>query len=327
MMYDVITIGSATRDMFLKSRAFEIIESKDGRKYEAIPFGQKFRVDEVAFASGGGGTNTAVTFARQGLKTACLSIIGDDSTGRDIIEEMRSEGVDTSMFIRHPHLASAFSVILVHPTGERSILSFKGEGQHFITSEIDFSRLQTSLIYVDSTGGNIDFLNKIAEHVKTNNLTMAWNPGGLDIEHGISGLLGVLNSSKLFFLNKEEACKLLGMGSLNIDIRQVLNKLRGFNSNTIFTITDGKNGSYTIDIDGSILYADIPDSPVIDATGAGDAFASAFTAQYILNADLEESIKSGVANASSVVAHYGAKAGILSKNNFGLLNGIKVQKI
>lgn len=323
-MYDVITIGSATRDMFLKSKSFEIIEKGDGKKYEGIPFGQKLRVDEVAYASGGGGTNTAVTFARQGLSVASICVVGDDSTGRDIIDELKAEKVDTSFIVTHRELSSAFSVILVHSSGERSILSFKGEGQHFIANEINFDSLKTNLLYIDSIGGNIDFLNKLFNHAKMNNIKMAWNPGALDIEHGVDNLIDTLKYCDLFFLNKEEIAKLLNEGSLTID--EMLKSLRNISKKTIFTITDGRNGSYTL-YDDIVIRGEIPDSPIVDATGAGDAFASGFTAEFMRSGNIEKSVKFGTANATSVVAYYGAKKGVLRSGEFGLMDEINVSKL
>ena len=82
-MFDVITIGSATRDIFLKSKSFEIVKKEGSEQYECIPFGQKVNVEEIEYASGGGGTNAAVTFARHGFRTACASVIGNDRTGED----------------------------------------------------------------------------------------------------------------------------------------------------------------------------------------------------------------------------------------------------
>jgi ribokinase len=73
-MYDVITVGSATVDVFVKTEA-ELIEiTKKGSEEELIayPTGSKILIQQLDFKIGGGGTNTAVAFARLGLKTAYL---------------------------------------------------------------------------------------------------------------------------------------------------------------------------------------------------------------------------------------------------------------
>ena len=76
----------------------------------------------------------------------------------------------------------------------------------------------------------------------------------------------------------------------------------------------------------NIYRAGIPDSPKVERTGAGDAFVSGFTAQYILsNGDITKSIQFATANASSVVAQYGPKAGILHKGDWGLWPLVEVK--
>src|SRR3990167_8827295 len=112
-MFDIISIGSATRDVLMQSDAFE--HAKAGSKVE---------VKKLILATGGGGTNYAVTFARQGLKTACVGVIGSDANGRDALNDLEAEGIDVSMFQQHNDDLTAYSVILVDPSGERTILSY-----------------------------------------------------------------------------------------------------------------------------------------------------------------------------------------------------------
>ncbi len=57
------------------------------------------------------------------------------------------------------------------------------------------------------------------------------------------------------------------------------------------------------------MYEDIP---VVDRTGAGDAFVSGFTAMIAEEKTLEEALVFASANSTSVVSKIGAKAGILS---------------
>jgi sugar/nucleoside kinase (ribokinase family) len=58
------------------------------------------------------------------------------------------------------------------------------------------------------------------------------------------------------------------------------------------------------------LYEDVP---VIDRTGAGDAFGSGFTAMVAQGKSLEEAVTFASANSTAVVSKIGAKAGILHR--------------
>jgi sugar/nucleoside kinase (ribokinase family) len=66
-MFDVITFGSATFDIFLKDKKLGNFLKK--RVFQ-IPLGEKISLEKIEIYSGGGGMNSAITFANQKLKTA-----------------------------------------------------------------------------------------------------------------------------------------------------------------------------------------------------------------------------------------------------------------
>ena len=80
--------------------------------------------------------------------------------------------------------------------------------------------------------------------------------------------------------------------------------------------------------DGKTRYtAGIPDSPVVDRTGAGDAFGSGFTSGYIhSDGDMEFAIQLGTANATSVVQYFGGQQGTLKKDEWGDYPKVEVDK-
>ena len=141
-MLDVITIGSATRDVFFKSEDFETRKHADSPTgiEQCFPLGSKIAIKELVFTTGGGATNTAVTFTRQGLKTGCVSMVGNDFNGKEIIKELKQERVKSFVTVHKDDL-TAYSVILVHPNAERTILSYKGEGQHLNLQEIKWKTI------------------------------------------------------------------------------------------------------------------------------------------------------------------------------------------
>jgi ribokinase len=89
-----ICFGSATQDIVIKSKAFKV----DGQNV-CLVAGTKVDVDDLEFVSGGGGTNVAATFVKQGLRTAYCGSIGNDAAGRGIIDELKDMGVDVDMVV------------------------------------------------------------------------------------------------------------------------------------------------------------------------------------------------------------------------------------
>ncbi len=307
--YDIVSIGSATRDVFLKSANFESrrhADSPTGAE-QCFPLGSKIEINKMVFTTGGGGNNAAVTFARQGLKTANIGVIGRDFNGRAILEELKKEGIDSGFFQIHDDDFTAYSIILVHNSGERTILSYKGEGQHFDAQKIPFEKIKTDWFFVDSLGGHYDMLERIFGHAEKNKIKIAMNPGGKELEHGWDKLRPFFEKTEILIMNKEEALQIT-KGNLN-DLSDLVAG--------IVVISDGPNGVIAKDKDGKSYQAGVPDSPVVERTGAGDAFSSGFVAEYIRSGDIAKSIQFGTANASSVVTQYGAKAGILKKGDWG----------
>ena len=313
---DVITIGSATRDVYLKSEGFEIRKHSDSPTglEQCFPLGTKIEVKDIVFTTGGGGTNAAVTFSRQGLKTGCVGAVGNDFNGKEIIKELKREKVKP-FFSVHKDDPTAYSVILVHPNAERTILSYKGEGQHFDINTVPWRKLKAKWFFFDSMGGNWELLQKAFEHATTRNFKIAFNPGGKELAFGLKKLKPHLAEVDIFSVNKEEAESLLGMGNNN-PAEEVLKELDKLIKG-ITVLTLGPEGVIVSD-KKNIYKAGTPDSPKKERTGAGDAFVSGFVAQYILSGgDIIKSIQFATANASSVVAQYGPKAGILHKGDFG----------
>src|SRR3989344_5156254 len=299
MEFDVITIGSATRDVFLGD----------------------FEVKKIVLTTGGGATNAAVTFARQGFKTACIGLAGEDINGSEIISELQKEGIGTSHFQRHSDDVTAYSVILVDESGERTILSYKGEGQHFNAGLLNFDDLKTKWLFVSSLGGHLDMLEKAVGWAVANNVKLAINPGSKDLALGLDALITHLKNFSIVTMNQEEAAKLLGLPFEDESgIFKKMDELIG----GIFVMTNGHAGVKVSD-GKNVRSAGVPDSPVVERTGAGDAFASAFVAEYIRSGDISKSIQLATANASSVVAQYGAKAGILKAGDMGPWPLVKVE--
>jgi ribokinase len=314
-MFDVISIGSATRDVFFSAEDLKKIKMDGFPTGEAIcvGYGSKLEMKKLVLTTGGGGTNAAVTFARQGLKTACIGVTANDSNGASLIEELNKEGIDTSHFQKHDDDYTAYSVILVHPGGERTILSYKGEGQHFSAEKLDFSGMQSKWMFLDSLGGHFDVLEKSVNWAVQNGVKLVTNPGGKELAHGLEKLRPLLKNFSIVIMNQEEAAGLSGVDYKKEDeIFKFMDEVIG----GIFVMTKGPDG--VVVSDGENIYsAGVPDSPVVERTGAGDSFSSGFVVEYIRSGDISKSIQFATANASSVVTEYGAKAGILKKDDWG----------
>lgn len=303
----IICIGAATQDVFLQGEIFKPHREEDGDMVEEFQLGSKNTVDDVTFATGGGATNAAVTFVRQGMQASYLGKIGDDIAGRAVRESLRHEGVDTSLMSVSRKLGTGYSTLLLSPKGERTILVYRGASTHYELETEDFHSKKPDWFYITSLEGNFDVLETALNYAAKNDIKVAINPGKNELKEKTK-LRGLLTKCTLLNLNKEE----LGM----LFHGDTLAELVTAAGQTVPYVigTDGPKGS--IATDGSKLYKAgmYKDVKVIDRTGAGDAFCSGFTAMIARGESIEHAMTLASANSTSVVQHIGAKKGILSKN-------------
>jgi len=314
-MYDIVSIGSSTRDVLLKSEGYEVIKGSifSTRQGQCFPLGSKVEIKKIVFTGGGGGANAAVTFGRQGLKTACIGAVGQDFNGKELLELLERDGVDTKYFQKHNDDLTAYSVILVTDEGERTILSYKGEGQHFDVAKIPFDELETKWLYLDSLGGHFELLEKAVTWATTKGVKLATTPGGKELAHGLEKLRPFLKQFAIVVMNQEEAA---GLSGIPYEKEAEIFKFMDEVIPGIFVMTKGPEG--VVVSDGTHRYrAGVPDSPIVERTGAGDAFSSGFITEYMRSGDISKAIQFATANASSVVAEYGGMAGILRKDDWG----------
>src|SRR3989344_3516014 len=88
-MYDVITVGSATVDVYAKTEFSELLKGKNKEDCIAYPVGSKILINELTLTSGGGGTNTAVALARLGHKVAFLGKIGSKENSKRVNNDLK----------------------------------------------------------------------------------------------------------------------------------------------------------------------------------------------------------------------------------------------
>src|SRR3989338_4037493 len=137
-MYDVITVGSATVDVFARTEFYRMLKCGDKQTCIAYPVGSKILIEELNVTVGGGGTNAAVALKRLGHKVAFIGKIGLGQNSRRIINNLKDEKVDISLVVRLKQARAGYSIILDSKNHDRTILVFKGSNNDLRSNEIDF---------------------------------------------------------------------------------------------------------------------------------------------------------------------------------------------
>jgi ribokinase len=275
-MFDIITVGSATIDIF--------VDTGDKLFKERVPFGDKVLIDKFHIDTGGGATNTAVAFSRLGFDVGCLAKIGKGS--QEIFDVLEKEGVDTSLLVKDLGVATEHSIILDTTGKDRTILVHKDASLKFDWSEVS-KDLKTKWFYLASMP--VEFL----ENFISLGAKIALNTSQYLAEKRPAKLLDVTD---ILVLNKEEA-ELLGNDIKRAKIVVITDK-----DNPVRAYSKGKE--YTIEPHKNVK--------AVERTGAGDAFAAGFVSGIIKTGDIEKALKLALLNSESVIGHYGAKNKLLT---------------
>lgn len=324
-MFDIITFGSATWDIFIKPKKFSILPNKKEfltGKGICFNMGSKIDVEGVNFSSGGGGTNTAATFAKQGFKVAYCGALGRDIGGQEIIRELGKSGINAELVFKTDLKPTNHSIILstLSAKQDRTVLAYRGASEILEEKDIPWDKLKTKWLYLAPLSGPLSKLFKpLVNFAKKNNIKIAANPGNSQLSLPKRTLEEIVAKLDILILNQEEAA-LLTKTSYQKE-KEIFKKIDEICPG-IAIMTKGPKG--VLVSDGKYLFSarPLPQEKMVDRTGAGDSFASGFVSGYIHSkGDIEYAIQLGIANSTSCLTKWGAKNGLLEKGE----NFIKVR--
>jgi sugar/nucleoside kinase (ribokinase family) len=217
---------------------------------------------------------------------------------------LRREGVATDRIVTDGRLTTGFSTLLVSPTGERTILTHRGASHALSARDVAVRTLTADWFYISSLAGNMDLLGKLLKHANNHHIQVAIDPGAAELAQ-VKKLKALLPLITVLKANAEELRQIFG----GDDIRDTVSRAEGVCPYVVGT--NGPGGSYAA-VGGKLYQAGMYQKvKVIDRTGAGDAFGSGFVAALAKGLPIEDALTLGSANATGVVAQFGAKAGIL----------------
>jgi sugar/nucleoside kinase (ribokinase family) len=310
MENQLTTIGSATRDIFLIPKKVFVIDNKDDltcQKLMAFEYGAKETVEYLSFHPGGTAINVAVGLKRQGINTATLCAVGDDESGKAVLETLEKEGVDISLVKVIPGGNTDRSlVILDKSTGERTVFVNKSAGQKL---KINCSSIQSDSIFVSSLKYNWEKKFKELERCATTfHKRLFFTPGTNQVKAGMEKMENFLKQVEVIFLNEDEAIEITRQQTKK-EIKEIMAAIYQHGPK-IVVVTSGAEGVYIYD---GKNFSHLPSKKIKikDATGAGDAFVAGFLAVYLKEGPLKIAAENGIRNAVSVITHIGTLEGLL----------------
>jgi len=304
-MYDIITLGSANIDIFVKTKINPEIRKHENHTDIAYHLGEKILIEDLEITTGGGGTNTAVAFSRLGLKTAFIGALGEDAHGKHILSELEKEKVD---FLGKTKPGNTGLSVILPSARERTILAYKGINNYLKIKDIKLTKIKTKWLYVSSMLGQSQHTaEKIIHLANKRGIKIALNFSLYLAKQGTGNLSHILSVADLIIMNKEEARALTKKNNITDIFKEIYDY-----TNAIVVITSSSGDIFASDSLKIYVKKIHPINP-IDKTGAGDAFASGFIYGLMKKQDVDYALNCGHKEALSILQHIGAKNNLLRK--------------
>ncbi len=311
---DFLAIGDVFIDTFIELETANIETDAHGEHPTLVmPWGDKIAYkSETPVVGVGNAGNAAIAATRLGLNAGLQAIFGTDEDGDRIWNYYKSEKLNPA-FIKRVSDKPTNNAYVLQYGPERTILVNQQPYDYQVPEKL-LAELKPKWIYFTSIAKNtLQFHHDLATWITKNpNTKLAFQPGTFQMTLGKDALADVYKATELFFCNKEESQRILGIDSddyaiLHSEMRKLGPK--------IVVITDGPNGLTYSTPDGAGYHLPMyPDpKPPVSRTGAGDATSSTVTAALSLGLPIEQAILWGPINSMSVVQHVGAQGGLLSR--------------
>lgn len=304
---DVVAIGDTTQDIFLKMSEGSLqCDVNDANCHLCFDYGDKIAVDQKTdIPAVGNAANHAIGVARLGLKSALYTVVGDDDQGHKALSVLEENKVTTDYVVFDKKNGTNLSIV-INFRSERTIFVYH-EPREYQLPEL----FSPSWLYLTSaSGGGVEQLHSQVEAYlgKNSHVKLAFNPGTHQMHLGKEKLLSLLAHTDILFLNREEAARVLEVHTN--DVEQLIHGFFEFGVKTM-VLTDGPKGSYASN-GKDIYFLPIFDGPVVERTGCGDAYGSAFVSAVIKGKGLTDAMLWGNANSTSVLQYIGAREGLLT---------------
>lgn len=263
------------------------------------PVGGTARIRRLVIAGGGLSATAAVAAARLGARTRLLTRVGDDDIGRQVLDGLEREGVDTSGSAIIAGAATPCSIVMVDPdTGDRTIYHYPGRGlEQAPTPQVDFVR-STQALLVDAFWREAALAAAQTARAAGVPVIADFAPGA-DVED-LAGLVDV-------FIVPESWARARGAAE---DPAAALRLLHSYGAK-IAVVTAGERGCWYSSGDET-GHCPAFQIEVMDTTGAGDVFHGAFAYALARKWEVARCVEFAAAVAALKCRELGGRAGIPS---------------
>ncbi|MFZ9701697.1 MAG: carbohydrate kinase family protein [Candidatus Nanopelagicales bacterium] len=281
--------------------------------------GELLKMGEPIHQVGGCAANTAIALSRLGKKTGIIGMVGNDSMGKNLIDSLIHEHINTNAIFKSQNSSTSQTIIIPVQSQDRRYIHYFGANADFNVANLE-SGINNYLFTNDSKifilGGYLLMpkieskeLAQLLKNLKKQNYTIILDIAiSSDETKLVEKVQDVLPFVDYFFPNDDEAEVLSGIEDPQEQSKCFLDW--GVNATAI---TCGTNG---------VIYRDSKDFfriepyeiDFVDGSGAGDAFTAGMAIGISESWPLTESLKFGAVLGASVCQGLGCNTTLFSRS-------------
>jgi sulfofructose kinase len=279
----ILCIGMPVRDL-----TFRIEELPErGFKANASHF------EEIC---GGNALNGAIGIVRLGGRASICGPMGDkrETSSRFIFDKLAHEGIDTSQIVHMPNLVTPISNIMIDPSGERTIVTFR-DPELWKVQLPDTDSLLEDCAAILTENRCAEFCTDLCVEARRRGI-----PVIVDVDRTMSMREGLLTASSHLVFSSEALQATAGVADDGEALKKIAKLTPSFLAGT-----RGAKGTLWLDAQQNLQQT--PAFPVhtVDTLGAGDVFHGAFALAITENQDLPEALRFASAAAALKCTRFG----------------------
>jgi sugar/nucleoside kinase (ribokinase family) len=279
----ILCIGIPVRDLTFRVAGLPARGSKENASH----------FEEIC---GGNSLNAAIGIVRLGGRASMCGPMGDskETASRYIFEQLGDEGIETQHIVHMPGLVTPISGIMIDPTGERTIVTFRDPALWKVQlPKADTLLDDCAAILVESRCA--EFSTDLCAEARRRGI-----PVVVDVDRAMSLSEGLLTASSHLVFSSEPLQETADVADDGAALKKIAKLTPSFLAGT-----RGARGTIWLDDQGQLQ--ETPAFPVhtVDTLGAGDVFHGAFTLAVTEGQALQDALRFASAAAALKCARFG----------------------
>ena len=292
-MPDILVVGSLNTDLVVRAPRFP-------------QPGETISGEDLQVIAGGKGANQAVAAARLGASVSMLGRVGKDNFGDFLLDNLKSNQVDTKL-VQRDGASTGTATVIVDTNGQNSIVLSGGANGKVSPADVNAASFPDFKLLLLQLEIPIETVFSAAERAKENNLRVILNPApAKQLPDGLIAL------TDFVIPNESELSLLTGIEIKDVaTTEQAAQVLLGHGAKNVI-VTLGSKGALVVS-DKQATYVDTFKVNVVDTTAAGDAFIGGFATALLQDQSLEASVRYGCACGALATTKFGAQPSLPTK--------------